>query len=163
VTAIRTRLFAASLLLAIGTAIAESNELREVPFSLVISASSNELKAGSDVRVKITITNTSTAPIGVEIGDVYPYTVIVRSADGNPSAETERGRKLKQKQRNSMDPGLARSQVGEGLEPGQAITDECVVSNFYDMTRPGQYSIQLERIWSRRLVPSNTITVRVVP
>lgn len=132
---------------------------RRAPFSFVISAPKTEVKSGSAVAVHATVTNTSDVPIAL---DGTGCVAVVRGADGNLSPETDLGRKLKGKQRERISPGFGGSRVGEALEPGKSISEECIVSDLYDMTHPGQYSIQLERTWHRGVVPSNTIKVKVI-
>ncbi|HEY6351424.1 MAG TPA: hypothetical protein VI636_18630 [Candidatus Angelobacter sp.] len=48
------------------------------------------------------------------------------------------------------------------LNPGEAQTRECVLSDFYDMTAPGKYSIEVQEL-DGRAVRSNVVTVTVVP
>jgi hypothetical protein len=51
------------------------------------------------------------------------------------------------------------------LKPGETVTDPLDISRMYDMTRPGKYTIQLERREEVRytIVKSNVITVTVAP
>lgn len=47
------------------------------------------------------------------------------------------------------------------LKPGETQTRECDVSDFYDMTSPGKYSIEVQQL-DGRPVHSNVVTVTVV-
>jgi hypothetical protein len=129
----------------------------------VIRAAEDETRTGSDVVVEITITNSSDRPIGMEAMGISPYVVIVRGGNGVPAPETEMGRSLEQRQRERIAPGWVGNRFGVTLQPGQAVHEKCVVSEQYVMTVPGRYSIQLERLWGRTAVPSNTVMVAVVP
>jgi hypothetical protein len=127
----------------------------------LISAPS-EVKSGSAVAVQIKIRNTSDTAIGFEPMEA-PYVVIVRDVHGNPSSDTEKGRKMREKQRELFSPLNRGSAFLLPLQPGESITHEWTVSDLYDMSRPGSYSIQLQRFWNNRLIPSNTIKVRIIP
>ena len=147
----------------IGSPPVGSGQQKQLPFSFVIRAAEEEIKPGSDVVVEITITNNSDRAIGMESMDISPYVAIVRAANGVLAPETEMGRSLKQKQRERISPNWVGSRFGVRLQPGEAVHEKCVVSERYDMTAPGRYSIQLERLWGRAGVPSNTVMVAVVP
>lgn len=152
----------AIVMLLIGLQIAVAQGVRKpIPFSFSI-ASADEIKAGSQVIVHITTTNTSDSTVGLEVMEVSPYIAIVRGADGILSPETAQGRKIKEKQKNHLDPNFTGGRQSVHLEPGKSITEECTVSDLYDMSQPGRYTIQLERIWGRNVVPSNTVTVNIV-
>jgi hypothetical protein len=145
-------------------AVAAAPSPTKPPFSVVISTEQTEIKSGSAITVKVTLTNTSERVIALEMMDVSPLVAVVRGADGILSPETEYGRILKQKQRERANPNMTGGpRVGFKLEPGEPVVEECVVSNLYDMSRPGQYSIQFERIWHGTGVPSNIIKIKVIP
>lgn len=149
----------AILLFANGTATAQSNA--SIPFSFVITAPT-EIKAGAEVSVAIKITNTSNSVIGFEAMEV-PYMAIVRGAQGNPSAETEKGRMVRDKQTKVLSPLYRGSQFIASLKPGESRTENFTVSDLYDMSRPGHYSIQLQRVWNDRKVQSNSVKIRIIP
>jgi hypothetical protein len=142
-----------------GIAIAQRDT--DSPFSFVISAPS-EVKSGFGVTVGIKFTNTSNKVVFLE-GMEAPYVAIIRDAHGNPSSDTEKGRKVKDKQRKTFSPLNRGSGFMASLQPGESITQELIVSDLYDMSRPGKYSIQLQRFWNDRLVPSNTVKIRIIP
>ena len=157
-TSVRGMIVLLSLL--VGAALPQTAR-QQIPFSFVIDAP-NQVQSGSPITVRVTITNTSKATIGLDEMEVSPYIGIVRGADGILTPETEQGRKIKEKQKQRVDPNFVASRFASPLGPGKSVTAECVVSKLYDMSVPGKYSIQLERIWGRNVIPSNTITVNVV-
>jgi len=157
-----SRVFALVLAIVFGS-VCSPGQQRQVPFSVVIRAPENEIKSGSDIVVDVTITNTSDSAIGLEVMEISPYVAIVREANGLLAPETELGRKLKQRQRDRIDPNWAGSRIGSGLQPGESVHAKCIVSERYDMNAPGRYSIQVERLWGRSAVPSNTVNVTVIP
>jgi hypothetical protein len=52
--------------------------------------------------------------------------------------------------------------VKYSLNPGEMQTRECAVSDLYDMTAPGKYSIEVQQL-DGRPVQSNSVTVTVAP
>ena len=82
----------------------------------------------------------------------YRYEAVAHDAQGNIAAATERGLEARQ-------PPQQYSGGGFPLEPGETMKDELVISDLYNMSRPGKYSVQV----SCRGAKSNTITVTVVP
>ena len=65
-------------------------------------------------------------------------------------------------------PELATGQpISRSLKPGESFTDEQEVSRLIDMSRPGNYVIQVSRRASENkkdgVVKSNIITVRITP
>jgi hypothetical protein len=103
------------------------------------------------------MTNTSDKPIGLRalIQD-YGYMVDVTVVDNGAAAlDTERGRQWKK------DGGTRQLTSGPIvlLKPGKTRKGSLVISDLYDLTHPGKYSVQVRRA----TVKSNTITVAVVP
>jgi len=126
-----------------------------LPFTLTISGPA-EVKTGSGVEVRVKITNTSTREIdagtfyvdGVDTG----YTYDVRDSAGNPA----------QKKSIVMSGSIRLAK----LKPGGSVEKGTLVSRIFDMTRPGQYEIQLSRAVGGpkdAVVKSNKITVTITP
>ena len=131
------------------------------PFMLTISADPPVVKAGRNVVVAVTMTNTSKHKIecahpynrklDMDILDNYD----IRDGRGNLVVE------------NTTTPGFAGSfPPARVLKPGESqhIGDD-VLNILYNLSRPGVYTIQMSRAISNNpkdgAVKSNTITVTV--
>lgn len=125
-------------------------------FTLAISADHRTAKAGAKVVVHIAITNTSDKPIALhaEIED-YGFMVDVTAVGHGTALDTDRGREWK---KNGGMRGVT-SGPGFLLNPGETTNGPLVISDLYDLSRPGKYSVQV----SRGAVKSNAITLTVVP
>jgi len=121
--------------------------------ALSISANPTTVKSGSKITIQIETTNTSGQSIVFRSEPMeYRYEAVVRDAQGNLVADTEHGREARR-------PPEQYSGGGFPLEPGKTTKDELVISDLYDLSRPGKYSVQVRC----RGAKSNTITVTVVP
>lgn len=138
------------------------------PYSLAIKARQNVVKVGSEVRVKISLTNTSNHEIvvsrekGNALGEL-DYKVDVRDETGGLARKTKYLRAIQGENTGETtvtvsSPGLFSVQPGKSLEE-----EDVVVSNLYDLSKPGKYAIQVERTdeTSKTAVKSNTITITV--
>jgi len=135
------------------------------PFTIVIGTGQSVFKAGSEIRLHITLTNTSAHDIviwranGDAQGEVAGYRVEVRDENGNGPPETKYQRVL----RGEDEDSLVWSPIGMDLSPGKSSKDAMIVNKFYDLSKPGKYKIQVH--WtdrtSKTVVKSNTITVTV--
>lgn len=156
------RLVLAAVVVAIATAPASPQQNASAPLSLQIAPALEQVSAGTEVRISTKLTNNSDKPVAVERTDVFPYMVMVRRADGNLVPETERGRELRKRQtlRAACQlPSLRRTAVT--LNPGETESGDCAISDWYDLTAPGEYHIQLQFKWNGQVIASNTIKVRV--
>jgi hypothetical protein len=143
------------------------------PFVLSISAEASPartgtdsyiVKAGSEIYIKVHLTNTSTHDLELgydadsRAGVCFGHQYDVRDSKGNPVQK----RTISHPEIGSTGHGWpARS-----LKPSESI-DICDdrISGLYDLSRPGEYAIQLFRAVSDNLkdavVKSNAITVKV--
>jgi hypothetical protein len=131
------------------------------PLSVVVSPASQTVKSGADVKLKVTVSNTSSHELvffdRVRICD---YPIKIRDADGNEPPETAD----KQQSRCDRKPG----QLDEArnilirLNPGDSVDDEITVSFYYDVRRTGTYTVQVSRHLpaeiSKEDIPSNSVT-----
>ena len=132
-------------------------------FTMVISAVQNSVKPGSDVRIKVDIKNTSTQQIRLfrsKYDDGRPYKIEVSDEEGGAARLTKFGRKvLKNEGYGTIDFG------GGGhiaLAPGATLGDDLLISDLFDLTVPGKYTVQLQRLdEAGTAVKSNTITITV--
>ncbi len=127
-----------------------------LPFSITITAPA-EIKVGSEIEVRVQMTNTSANEISA--GTFYvdgvdtAYSYDVRDSAGNPS------------RRRTSD--MAGSVKLGTLKPGETTEEGTLVGRVFNMTRPGQYTIQLSRAVSgspkAQVVKSNKLTITVTP
>src|SRR5712691_2292174 len=138
-------------LLVIATAIwlsAQQKVLNKASFSLSIRPVESTVKAGSGVAVEATMTNTSNYTFHpfrtTNPGEYYLFDV---RRDGTPAPETDNLKHLEK-------PGSTRPEIENGpvpyttspfftaLPPHQSLQETVTVSEYYDMTQPGKYTIQ---------------------
>lgn len=171
-TAVRVLLVTLALQVA-GLALGAAKQKR--PFTLTLTAPKRSLKAGAKLVLCNRLKNTSHHDItfGTSPGLIPPdtpwYKVEVLDAQGcpaPPSAWT-----LALRRRRAI---LGGSVLSRTLKPGQSLVDEIDVTRYYDLSRPGAYTIWVVRplpvgvparapkkYW-KGSVRSNTITVTVI-
>jgi hypothetical protein len=128
------------------------------PFKIAITAESPTVVAGSNISIKVSLTNTSDHDIreGImykrgNIASIYRFEV--RDEHGKlvpkrvyPHSELETG---------SVKFGT--------ISPEETVTEDQEVSALYDMRKPGKYTI---RVWKRDPkydIKSNIVTITVTP
>jgi hypothetical protein len=134
------------------------------PFSITISAVRSEVKSGIPVRVKIHLTNTSDREMSETRrhlrGFNANYEYDIRDSAGN------------RLQTKPLSP--AESQLPpdwdvsvSSIAPRGSLDDIATLSREYDLSVPGEYTIQLSRHIEGKpdgeVVRSNTITITVLP
>jgi hypothetical protein len=129
------------------------------PLPVTVSLAANVVKSGAEVRVDVTLKNTSKMNFDFIYagGDPLRCLVAVHDASGNPAAETEQGRALQARHAGWNGPPMRYS-----LAPGETQTRACTVSDVYDLTHPGKYAIEAQQL-DGSPVKSNAVTVTVVP
>jgi len=137
-------------------------------FSLTIATPKEPLKAGAELRLLVTLTNTSARSIvfGRSPGPIpeegFRYEIDVRDALGRPAPPSVYVRELTGKITDNWSSNLSRT-----LEPGESFVDEVTVTRFYDLSQPGKYTISVARPiepWQnlgKGSVKSNAVTVAV--
>jgi hypothetical protein len=154
------------LFLFIGSGFAQSVAMernRGIPLSISVSTAHDVVKAGSDIRIEVTLTNVTTTAIGIESNALAPYKVLVNASDGSTPAETGHGRKIKEVQQSREKGETISTKIGQSLQPGETKTTELVVTDLYDVSHPGKYSIQVERRWEGQKIRSNTLVITITP
>jgi hypothetical protein len=127
----------------------------------------NVVKAGSEVRLTITLTNTADHEIFVrrekrlDLGELS-YTIDVRNDKGKTAPESQYQLALK----GEPSAGTTVVVSAPGLfpvKPGATLEEAVVLNKLFDLTLPGKYLVQAKRIddTTKLLVKSNTITVTV--
>jgi hypothetical protein len=137
------------------------------PFTLAIRVDQLTFKIGSQIRLRITLTNTSgqDLPIGRAKGDAQAeevgYRIEVLDEEGKNAPETKFQRVIK----GEEDGIFVSSPIAITIQSGKTYEDAMMVNKFYDLSQPGKYTIQVQRRdpQSGILVMSNTITVTVTP
>ncbi len=152
--------WAICLVLVFTLAFAEDAVSAQLPFSITIATTQGVVKSGSDLTLKVTITNTSSHAISFsDTNRVCDYLVEVRDEKGNLAPDTP------QKKQITCGGPVEGRNIIVSLQPGESTEDEVVVSDLSDMTRPGFYSAQLARKAPKDLggglVKSNWLTIQV--
>jgi len=157
--------------LALGVALAQSDQ---VPFSVSIAAESNVFKAGSEVKIRLTLRNISNEEIPCarnpgprvdRLGEFFAE-VEVRDSKGNLAPETKYYRLIRGKADPAMKSAALEKPVKGSahpqpqalfggsvavlmLKPGESQDADIVVSKLYDLTQPGEYTISAARRFSQ--------------
>jgi hypothetical protein len=142
----------------------QSQQFSDQPLSLAIANIAGQVTSGSEVKISINLTNTSDNPIVLEDDGIFWYLVDVTRTDGKQVKQTEKGKELKKKQalhESGQIPILKRMAIK--LAPGQTKSGECTISDLYDMTDSGEYTIQLQLKWNGQLINSNKLEVSLNP
>jgi hypothetical protein len=133
------------------------------PFSLAIEATQQRFQLGSPVEVKLTLTNTSRTQISlVDTNRGCDFQLEVRDSHGQLAPETKAKRDLKCGAGFIVMVGRRILRV---LKPGDSYEDVMFVNQFYELSRPDDYYIQVTRkipkVLGQGTVESNTITITV--
>ena len=130
------------------------------PLSVVVSPASQTVKSGADVKLKVTVSNTSSHELvffdRIQICD---YPIKICDADGNQPPETA----AKQQSPCDRKPELDEARnILIRLNPGDSVDEEITVSFYYDVRRTGTYTVQVARHLpaeiSKEDIPSNSVT-----
>ncbi len=133
------------------------------PFTITIAAGATEVKAGTDVCIKVTLTNNSPHDLNMSAG-------LIDGIDVNPNyrfdIHDESG-KLVQK-RVYPHPELATGKpYSYFVKPNEVYVQSQCPSTLWDMQTPGKYTIQVFRreLENSRTpeIGSNVVTVTVLP
>lgn len=158
--------FAFAIILALFGPLAASAP--EQLFSLTLATPKEPLKAGTELDLFVTVTNTSNRNIsfitspGEMPEDGLLYQIDVRDAQGHAAPLSADLRTRDPRIPINYDSRSART-----LKPGESFIDKVTVTQFYDLSRPGEYMISVARAMPPRQnlgkgsVKSNTITLTV--
>jgi len=158
------------VLLVAVSAVPRQPESHSAPmFSVGIRAEPEVVKPGSAVTVRSVVTNTSDQKIWVvSLGEEVSFHVW--DTHGlplrriTPHSDCAKLYQDKHGQYSVAQPVMVRG-VWFPVLPGRTVEHEFVISDFYDLSRPGTYTIQAVRPdpESHAAVKSNKVTVRVAP
>jgi hypothetical protein len=131
------------------------------PFSVVIAAKWPSEKAGSDLTVVATITNTSTKKITlIDTQRFCDYTVDVRNDVGDVPPMEKWRQKI-----NCEGVEISGRRIFRELKPNESYSDHLILKQWYEMNQPGKYKVQIGRKIPDQLgkgwVKSNMITLTV--
>jgi len=127
---------------------------------LTMVAVRDQVKVGSPVVVSIITKNISSQPVGNGHcrATIYNYGFVVKDSLRNPAAETEELRTINWLRKEGE---WCRSLTGlHPLKPGETAEQAIDIAEYYDLSRPGQYTIQAQR---GPLLKTNVVTVTVLP
>lgn len=132
-------------------------------FAIIISTQHKEVAVGTPLLVRATMTNTSAHVIGGGTSMGTAMHIMIFDSEGKEVPEAP---ELSKKQ--AKEPGLM-PRTGTiftaAVKPGRPYTEIFDVTEDYDLSRPGKYTIQAQK-WdgfSKSRVKSNTITLTVTP
>jgi len=157
--------FRTLLLICIVYTVPAFGQTTEQPFTITITAPTEVVKVGDEVRVHAVLTNVSDKEIlarGSPKGARAEtnYTVQVHDRNGNEAPETEYGRAARMHQ-------FAGSVLKVLLKPGEKMEEDTILGKQFDLSSPGDYLVRLSRPVSNDpkdgIVKSNEITITVIP
>jgi hypothetical protein len=109
-----------------------------------IFADSAVWKAGEPVRVIVAMINQSKRVVHYSLTNPgWDWQMDVRDSTGKPVGETDLFRKMKENRKNGFII-VSRNIIGT-LRPNEKAQDVIEVQEFYDLSRPGEYSLQIQR------------------
>jgi len=128
--------------------------------AITISAPVETIKAGSRLYIKITMTDISNDPV-----DCSSYYVSGTDRRFRIEILNSQGELMKKKDLHPENvPGSFASCM---LQPGESVTRDDLVSWANDLTHPGVYTIQVQRVVGKDeksgIAKSNAITITVTP
>jgi hypothetical protein len=126
------------------------------PFTDVISASVITIKSGSNVRLDITIKSNSSERMILIDNRTGPEEAGISIWDG-------KGNQLPP--RVEFKNYFTVSRFGMFIYPGKSLTQSVNLNKWFDLTTPGQYTVQAKRKVpkSDSVVESNKLTITVIP
>src|SRR5258708_21955884 len=132
-------------------------------FQIEISTPSDEVQAGGDARIVITLSNTSDREIlfshrpGVNNPE-FSYRIEVRNAAGREVEETAYAREARLRQQTE-------GRSVDYVQPGMSSVQTAHLGRLVNLSRPGRYTVRVSRVdpATRAVVKSNEVTLNVVP
>jgi hypothetical protein len=122
-------------------------------------------RVGEPVRVIVVMNNQSKRAVAFSLTNPgLDWEMDVRDAEGKPVAETDLFRRMKENVKSGQII-TGRSMFGT-LPPNQKAQDVIEVQGFYDLSRPGEYSIQVQRVFpdvANDPIKSNRLTLAITP
>jgi hypothetical protein len=157
-----------------GGIIAQDASPAKASFSVSISTPDSVVRAGSDVKMKITFVNDTRQNLFFGVGGPGrggpPFDMDVRDSRGEQVLETDYGLKMQGKpprptaESKGPRPGWAGSVFRATLSPGQKLEEDLMLNKEYDLIKPGVYTV---RVGGSKTITgvgeSNLIRITVIP
>jgi hypothetical protein len=137
----------------------QSSLVEEPTVSLTMVAVRDTVKPGSPVVVRVMTKNISNKPVNrSHFRDaIYNFVIFVKDTAGNPAPETEEFQRInKLRKQGEVSASIV---LGHPLKPGETAEESIDIAEYYDLTRPGQYTIQAQQ----GPLKTNIVTVTVTP
>lgn len=142
-------------------------------FSLGINVARGVVRTGEPIVVKIQLKNTSdheigrtALPGGATHGEMAGFPPIVRDAQGKEPQLTKWGRQVfgRQAPDDHLPDVVLNAIQRVPMSPGELMKTEIHLSELYDVSAPGKYTVQVRYYdeENKEEVKSNTVTVTVV-
>ncbi len=146
------------ILLLVLPAAAQAPQL--TPLRLLISTPQTEFKLGVPVTVDVVLQNTSNSDIAVSKANApkgraeLTFDVDVLDGSGRRAPYTKYGRRLV-----GEDPteGVYMSSQSIELKPNETLTDSVNLDQIYDLSRPGQYIVQVRKVTGKKGAKSQSV------
>jgi hypothetical protein len=156
-----------SLFLSLIAAHAQQSKSVQPSLSLTITAPETVVRAGSPLSMKITATNTSGHDVSYIVSTLGGlYDIYVHDAAGALAPETPEGAQKHFFSPHHRPSGGSVFSARAHLEAGAKQEIKVEVTKEYDRTKPGKYTVYVERPDPEnkgKQITSNTITITVTP
>jgi len=136
-------------------------------FSIAINVPSNTVKSGSQITVNATLTNKAKDTIYLNVSAQWEaeldFRIDVHDVQANAAPLTDYGRLVL---KNEGEVPIVEIYIGIAiLHSGDTFRREIVISKLYDLTNPGKYTIQAQRVDDANgvIAKSNIVNVTVTP
>lgn len=152
----RLRAVAVSVILSL--AIVHAGAQAATPsFSISIELPNATLESGSPIRLDITIEN------HLNQGPFLSSNRTWRGAVSEITVLTSEGQRVGPL--HKPQPGERQSGLGIGLGPHESSSESLNLGRFFDLTKPGKYSVQVKKRdpENNRIVESNIVTINITP
>jgi uncharacterized protein (DUF58 family) len=124
-------------------------------FTLTIDAPENKVMLGTEVKIGVTLKNSSDRAIDISTGsDDLDYVIEIHDQQGRLASATDFALKSRERASYSSDTIFK-------LQPGESLPKVIlVVTKFWTLNRPGRYTVQVSRKASGdETVRSNSLTI----
>lgn len=157
----KTRLLVIAItsMLAISLAVGQSQQAP--PFTLTLQAVHSTVQLKSPILLELTTTNNLSQPL--KLGKSNPgseYQMNVRDEQGQPVAQTAL-------YKNLQNPEYVFRLTTQILKPQESAKEQFNIGEFFDFSKLGTYSVQVQRLVPRQYgsgaVKSNTVVITLRP
>jgi|SRR5450432_374982 len=114
--------------------------------SLKVTALDPVVASGAKIMIRLTITNKSKHSITYNNTSSFcDYPLKVATSSGAPAPETPFKKELGECNNDPLR--LLGRNIPVALKPGESASEEMEITEYYDMSAPGKYIVQAERIF----------------